>query len=301
MREDDEATYTNPFLRLCLTRLLSDTDKYHVCDYCHHCIMFWASEMVSEYRLWYLVDPYGSYILATNVTFLVYPMTMLTTTYLAVARCACVTRPIQFGNTFTLSRSSAILTVFAFVTLASYIPVLANMDIGQTFDPRVNSSRIVLWSSPDRQLIKDIIWAARDTFLSIVSQIVVTLCVFVMSYQLKKSWNFRKSCSSENYINESLSKKGEANRLNTKLPVKELKLLKQVTALCSAYVVCNFPKVLVNVAGISEPDFNFTKRFQNVQQTTIIMMNIFQMLNCALNLLINLKFNSKFRQYCKLC
>ncbi|CAL1543187.1 unnamed protein product, partial [Lymnaea stagnalis] len=252
--------------------------------------VLWAVEMISNYAVRFGVDPYGAYILTSNVGFLIYPMTMLTTTFLAVARCMCVARPLRFGDLFSTRRCATALAAFVVLTVASYVPVLSNLGVGEAFDPRVNLTRLLVWSSGDRQFVRDVVLGTRDTFLSITSQIIVTACVFVLSFYLRRAQSFRRSSSL------AIQRDGTPSSSEA-FDGRELRVVQQVTVISSVYVLCNFPKVLVNISGILEPDLKFTKRFQKVYQLIIIIMNLFQVLNCGINITIYYRYNTKFRRF----
>lgn len=296
---------------------------------------FYAIEMATQYVVWFWVDPYTMYIFFANFCIVLYVMTVLTTTFLAVARCMCVVRPLHFRNSFTRSRCILILAGFAVFTFLSYLPILANMAIVTQFDRRTNISRPMLWTSRSRELVKDIVWGARDTFLPVSTQVIVIVCVFVMASSLRESSKFRQSStclsvrertntsrnkdqinqtSKENQdilptINESSATINALPRTNdtftksrdaNKLTRKDVQVVKQVALISFVYIVCNMPKIMVNIAGIIEPDLTINKRLHNMYLVSVSLTEIFQLLNSSINVCIYYTYNTKFRSCCLL-
>ncbi|BFZ17958.1 hypothetical protein BsWGS_20997 [Bradybaena similaris] len=298
--------------------------------------IFYAIEMATQYAVWFWVDPYTMYIFFANFCIVLYIMTVLTTTFLAVARCMCVVRPLHFRNSFTRSRCILILAGFAVFTILSYLPILANMAIVRQFDRRTNTSRPMLWTSTSRELVKDIVWGARDTFLPASTQVIVIVCVFVMASSLRESSKFRQSStclsvidrtdtsrnkdtvinqtSKENQdtlpttyassatmnalprTNDTSTKSKDANKLTR----KDVQVVKQVALISFVYIVCNMPKIMVNIAGIIEPDLTINKRLHNMYLVSVSLTEIFQLFNSSINVYIYYTYNTKFRSCCLL-
>ncbi|XP_059163989.1 uncharacterized protein LOC131946949 [Physella acuta] len=258
---------------------------------------FWALEMDTHYHTWFTVDPFGAYILSANVSFLLYVMTMLTTMFLAIARSMCVAKPLHFKNSFTMKRTLCILLSFAVFTVLSYLPVLVNMGMSSEFDARVNSSRDLLWITPEREKIKVIVWTIRDSLLSVVSQFVLISCVAIMSYNLRKSLEFRRKAMLPD-TNTQPNKNRKTKRFSGQFKGKDLQIIQQVTFVSILYIFCNFPKILVNISQFSVPELTIGKRYQNISYNIVNTMTFSQLVNCSLNFLVYYKFNSKFRSCC---
>lgn len=63
-------------------------------------------------KVLFVVDPYALTVFMFNVMIIINIANMLVTTFLAVARCMCVARPLQFKNTFTTGRSIVLILLF---------------------------------------------------------------------------------------------------------------------------------------------------------------------------------------------
>ncbi|XP_035826000.1 uncharacterized protein LOC118477795 [Aplysia californica] len=135
-------------------------------------------------------------IFAVDLGFMTYLVTVLTTMYIAVTRCLCVVRPLHFKNTFSRSRSIAILVSFNFLAISSYIPLFANQGVQKQFSKKLNRTRFDIWLSPEREKIKDGLFLVTQTIIPFVTEFVIIVCVMVMINSLRKASRFRKSASS---------------------------------------------------------------------------------------------------------
>ncbi|BFZ17956.1 hypothetical protein BsWGS_20995 [Bradybaena similaris] len=253
--------------------------------------IFYTAEMALNYTFWFPVEPYAIYIFFVNFGIVMYVMTVLTTTFLAVARCMCVARPLHFKNAFTRRRCIIILSCFAVFTIVSYLPIYANMGLLYQYDSRINATRPSLWISPNREIIKDVIWAVRDTFLPIITQFIVIVCVIVMANSLRESNKFRQSSRVDRTLSEKDKDAG-------KLGKKDMQVVKQVAIISCVYIVCNMPKIVFNIAGIIESDLTVDKYLQNMYLVTLSIAEFFQIFNSSINVFIYYKYNSKFKSCC---
>ncbi|XP_059153489.1 uncharacterized protein LOC131939291 [Physella acuta] len=155
-------------------------------------LAFFVVERKSKFKVWFPVDPFGVYVYFSNLGILVYLVTVLTTTYLAVVRCMCVAMPLHFKNTFTKTRSRWTLFTFCVLAVASYLPMLVNMEMVPVYDVRTNSTRSVLWVSDSRDDVKEMIWITRDVTVTFVTEVIVIVCLVVMARSLRAASRFRQ-------------------------------------------------------------------------------------------------------------
>lgn len=142
-----------------------------------------SSLYIIEYRYsaWFHINPLGLTIYLFNMMIIVNIANMLVTTFLAVARCMCVAKPLQFKNSFTITRAVILLIGFVVFSIISYTPVLANMRMTSRFDPKVNATRISLWISSNREFVKVIVWSVVNMLLPLATQVIVIVCIVVMA------------------------------------------------------------------------------------------------------------------------
>ncbi|CAL1537006.1 unnamed protein product [Lymnaea stagnalis] len=273
---------------------------------------FMAAEKLHNYSLWFPVDPYGVYIFFGNVGSIPYTVSILTTTLLAVVRCLSVARPLQFQNSFRRTRATAVVFVFAMFSLFSYLPVLVFMGMIRQFDARVNATRPMLWISPMRERVKDIVWVIRDAILPIATQLIVITCVIVMADCLRSASVFRMSQMSVKSVSEKLRfgdlnvdlGQNEAPRSAAnpnKLIGKELQAVQQVLLISIIFIVCNMPKIVINFTGLFEQEFALGRLHENLYLTMIGVLYIFQTVYSSVNIFIYYHYSSKYRRHCKVC
>ncbi|KAH9488327.1 hypothetical protein Btru_063800 [Bulinus truncatus] len=264
--------------------------------------VMWALEMGSGYKIWFALDPFGLYTIIANISFMLYVMIMLTTVYLAIARCLCVAKPMHFKNSFTKTKSVWILCVFAVFTVGTYLPVLAQMGMEVKLDTRINCTRSLLWITTERELIKVIVWATRDTAISIASQVIIIVCVAVMATTMRKSSEFRKKHTTLTIytITSDIRAAPNSERKDSRSGRKDSTLVKQTILICVVYIVCNFPKVCLNMAVALEPELTIGKRYQNLSQAGVDIMTSAQMLHSCFNFTIYYRFNARTFQQVQL-
>ncbi|CAL1537005.1 unnamed protein product, partial [Lymnaea stagnalis] len=279
-------------------------------------------ERKGAYKVWFPVEPFGVYVFFSNVGILLYLLTMMTTTFLAVVRCMCVAMPLKFMNVFTKKSSILILSVFFVIAVASYFPILVFMRMVTEFDERVNATRSVLWISPRRDKVKEAVWISRDVAVTFVTQVIVTVCVIVMVKSLRTAAKFRQNFAniltpSKPTFQKNLqifsvldingngpgqkeheTPSAEKNNIaySNKLSLKDMSVVKQVVLISVVYIVCNTPKILVDVTAMFVSDFTLGKSYQNLYLVVISLMELSQALNSSSSIIIYYRYNSRFRK-----
>ncbi|XP_059175062.1 uncharacterized protein LOC131955104 [Physella acuta] len=259
-------------------------------------VMF-AVEKVSKYGFWFPVEPYGMYVFAGHVSRIPYTASILTTTLLAVLRCASVSMPIRFKYSFNANFFKACVLTSAIFAFASCLPVLVLMGMVMEYDSNVNSSRPVLWISPHREEVANIVWSLRDAFIPLATQAVVVVCVVVMSRYLRASATFRHINAGHPNIKTTTTANSQPGdqHTSTKLGGKELQVLKQVVLICVVYIACNTPTIFFNFTGLFVSGFTVQTSFNNVFLLTMGVKHVYQSFHASVNFFIYYHYNSKFR------
>ncbi|CAL1537007.1 unnamed protein product, partial [Lymnaea stagnalis] len=296
-----------------------------------------VAEKKTDYKVFFSIEPFGVYIFATNLGIMFYLITVLITTFLAIVRCLCVAMPLKFKKSFTRRTSVATLVAFSLIAVASYLPILVYMKMAVEFDPRVNCTRYVLWISPKRDEVKQAVWVSRDVFVTFVTQIVVIVCVVILTRSLKAASRFRngslqnqrpnsttqnqrpnsteqnnqRHISTERKQRPNSTTQNPRNNLTStrhaeasgqvggqpgKLSSKDTSVIQQVVLISVVYIVCNTPKILIDVTAMFVPEFTLGKSYQNLYLAVICIMEIFQAFNSSISISIYYKYNTKFRK-----
>ncbi|XP_013087165.2 uncharacterized protein LOC106071570 [Biomphalaria glabrata] len=288
-------------------------------------------EKKNQLTVFYSVDPFGIYIFLTNLGIMIYLMTVLVTTFLAIARCLCVAIPLKFKNWFSKKTSVVFFVAFCIVSIVTYIPVLIYMKMIKAYDTRVNATRYVLWISPKREEIKQAVWISRDVFVTFFTQLVVIACVVILTRSLRTASKFRQTSAayslrqrldrqvtifttetqaslkgsgqSQKHLNarsDSFTSVSASNHKVERLSSKDISVVQQVVLISTVYIVCNMPKICIDVTGMFVPEFTLGKSYQNLYLAFICVMEIFQLFNSSIGIFIYYNYNTKFRKNCML-
>ncbi|KAI8791447.1 fMet-Leu-Phe receptor [Biomphalaria glabrata] len=265
-------------------------------------------ETFSKYSFWFKIEPYGVYIYSGHVSRMPYILSNLTTTYLAVARCLCVAKPISFKNMFGVKLTVYLLITFGVFSVISYLPVLVYMDMSPQYNALINATRVSLWVSPKRQLVINVVWVYRDAVLPFLTQIIISISVFIMIWSLKAAFQFRQAhseCTANHSTVASLTNlsyrrengcQETRDRKSSKLSGKEYQVLQQVVTISVIYIVCNIPTVACNCTSVIEPRFSIIRLYKNLYLIVNGTKHLFQSINSSVHIMIYLKYNSKFRK-----
>jgi hypothetical protein len=253
----------------------------------------------------FCIDPFAIFVFSATVMIIISITNVLTTTFLAVVRCLCVAKPLQFKNTMTKSKATIWMTGIGIFSFAIYIPILANMGMIGKFDKFRNSTRLTLWMSSKREIAKNNVWMVTEMFLPIVTQLVIMICIVIMVRCLRTAYKFRQSSGSACVLEDIGNKKqncdqkkpgaSDSSISNDKLSGKDLRVVQQVVLISVVYLVCNVPKILISFCTAIEPEFTVGRRYSNVYMSANCLRKHFEIVNATVNFLIYYKYNSKFR------
>ncbi|CAL1537008.1 unnamed protein product, partial [Lymnaea stagnalis] len=294
-----------------------------VCDFCYLNVIavnsaslwFYATEKKHKYKMWYSVDPYGIYIFSANMGIMLYLLTVLNTTFLAVVRCLCVAMPIRFKHILNRRRTAVIIFLFCAVTVLSYLPILIHMRMVSACDAKINRTRSVLWTSSKRDEVKQAVWLSRDVVVTVATQVVILVCVAIMIRCLRASSRFRRNRLSGRQQASTLETSSTPPQSSTdaiggnsddtlprnqsadsgKLAAKDVNVVRQVVLISVVYIVCNTPKLCVDITTMIVPEFTLGRSLQNLYLSIICAMELFQAFNSSINMLIYYNYNSKFK------
>ncbi|CAL1541519.1 unnamed protein product [Lymnaea stagnalis] len=249
-------------------------------------------EELSDFKVWFPVEPETVYMISTNVGSGFYAISMLVTTFITVVRCLAVVDPLKYRNLISLKSSAVVIASFSIVSILFAILLLVYMGVSPQFDSNTNATRLVLWISPKRALTKDVIFGIRDMFLPLASQTIVGACVVIMASCLQKAAHFRQHLSSDpkgKIINKECTP--------AKLVGKELQVARQMLLIATVYSLCNMPKVVFNLTQLIVPDFYRGGRYSALYLTFNIIRELIQSVNASVTFFIYWKYNSKFRSH----
>ncbi|BFZ09363.1 hypothetical protein BsWGS_12402 [Bradybaena similaris] len=247
----------------------------------------------------FAVDPYGLSIILANTLIFIIVTNVQATTFIAVARCMCVVKPLHFKNTFTISRTICFMTGFAIFAVAIYTPILANMGMVTLLDNKINMSRPTLWLPRHREVIKNIIFVITDMLLPVSTEVIVVVCILLMANSLQASSRFRQISNTQRSDKDNSSKAltfKDNSPATDRLSGKEYRVIIQVALISVVYIICNTPKILLSIAGLIEPEFRIGKAYNNFYLTLNCFRKHLEIINATNNTFIYFKYNNKFRK-----
>lgn len=265
-------------------------------------VIFYIAEM--RYAIHFPIEPYGVFIFFGSCMIFINVANVLTTTFLAVARCMCVFRPLQFKHIFTKHRAVVTMAIFGIFSITIYLPVLINMGMVPKFDKRFNTSRPSLWISPKREFIKEIIWMIIDMIFPISTQLIILICVVIMINSLQAASKFRQTSASvsgklfskdEKSLHDNMYNSNDSSNTAEKLTRKDILVIQQVVLISVVYIICNTPKLLISIATVTVPEFTIGKTYAKLYMSSNGLRKQFEVFNAAINLVIYYKHNTKFR------
>ncbi|BFZ17955.1 hypothetical protein BsWGS_20994 [Bradybaena similaris] len=276
-----------------------------------------AFEVIRQYLVWFPVDPTALHFYFANVGHILYTYIITITTFLAIARCMCVLKPLSFKYVFTTQMSLLILGGSLVFCVVSLCPIFAFMGITTSFDERINATRGMLLIVPGRELVNHITLIIRDIGLAVPSQVIVVICVVIKIRCLKAASKFRLrshlgSMSNMSLVQDlqtstvSLSREGfvlhkepipaVSKTRSHKLSSKDLNAVRQVFLISVVFITCNTPKITMTIAGLQIKELSLGGTLENIFMPLSWLTDLFQIINASAGILIYYKYNSKFRK-----
>ncbi|CAL1531189.1 unnamed protein product [Lymnaea stagnalis] len=250
---------------------LTTTDLLYLITMAIHSValQLFVIEKKTSHGTWFWIEPFGIYIFFANIGNLIYFVTIMITTLLAVVRCLCVATPFRFKHMFNRKTSFMTCIVFCVLATSSYLPVLVYMSLAQAFDPKVNATRVLLWISPKREFVKQVVWISRDVSATFATEAIVIACIIIMARSIRATIQFRQASTlnglnnfedtnakryssngSGNVNNDQKSNfkssgRGSSQRSNSvKLSHKEMSIVQQIILISLVYILSNMPKII---------------------------------------------------------
>ncbi|CAL1546418.1 unnamed protein product, partial [Lymnaea stagnalis] len=255
-----------------------------------------VTEILSKHKISLYNYPTAFGIYFGSIRTCLFTIPVLITLYLSVAKCVCVVRPLHFKNMFSVRTTVIIMSGICVCAVLSYLPIFCTTGIMWVHDKKTNASRIAMATSPYRDIIKNVVWTARDSVPSIASQVIVIVCIYLMIGSLRKAARFRGLSSSGTVLEPSKNSTHKNNEHEkARLGGAEVQVIKQVVVISVVYIVGNTPKIAIILASSVVPDLNLGHRFQNLYIVLTNTRELIEMIFSAVNIFIYYNYNSKFK------
>ncbi|KAK3756369.1 hypothetical protein RRG08_038858 [Elysia crispata] len=163
-----------------------------------------------------------------------FDISILITTFAGVQKCACVAIPLTFRKFFTFRKSVWTIILIYVCTLLYYLPHMTNTYLGIRLDPQFNRTRLMLRSINFELagVLFEVSKAVNRIFIPFVAEIILIVCVAIMTYKLRQSATIRHSMTSTAIqVDKSVREEKEENidiAPGSKLNIRELKVIQSV-------------------------------------------------------------------------
>ncbi|XP_005100364.1 uncharacterized protein LOC101859334 [Aplysia californica] len=239
------------------------------------------------------LDPFLILAYFANIRQIFYSVAILTTTFIAVARCMCVYMPLKFKGMFTIKRTVATLSGFTIFAFLNHFPTVLTL---QVVSKGQNVTRIGVKFSKAYRLATDIELLTSDGILSSATEVIGVICFTVLVRCLQNSSKQRRVMRAPFSPGDHVIPNGDSTATKAiSLSGKELQVVRQVALLCAIYIFCNIPNVGVAVSRLIIPGFHLGGGLNFLYSMVVSLRVLFDCLNSSVNFFVYYKYNSKFR------
>ena len=237
--------------------------------------------------------------------YIFYDYSSFISVFLALVRCACVSRPLRFKSMFTISRTVAILGVLFLVAVTLRAPVLTVFRLSWEVNSLTNSTfRSIQFVDNFNEIYKanDII---NRNIVSWVAYIIAITCVIVLVSKLQAASRFRHSLhnaargSSENDESTVQNEKTEVSKMqksSNKMSSKDMKVAQSVTLICVIFILSQMPFQIISLTRLIDPEFSVLKRKEPAYGFATHISSTFGYLNASVNIFVHFNFNARYRE-----
>ncbi|GFO11237.1 chemosensory receptor c [Plakobranchus ocellatus] len=238
---------------------------------------------------------YALYILLLAVATVPSMTSLLSTTVLAVVRCCSVVLPLRVKTLFTARRQRIFILSATAILIGATSYALTGTKINIAPNPNTNVSQLQLMFHPEyvqRCRYPDI-YRGLVFYLSFFA---VNICLFFMIIALKRSSRFRNRLQPGKEKNRADSR-GGSNRSsqNSKASRREVQVIKVVILVSAMFIVCNAPAMVASILRQTVPGLNNVGTYRLSYDVLMIFVEAFLLLNCTLNIVVYLNFNTLYR------
>ncbi|GFO46849.1 chemosensory receptor c [Plakobranchus ocellatus] len=220
---------------------------------------------------------------------------LLSTVVLAVVRCCSVVLPFRVKTLFTARRQRFFIFPATAILIGTTTYSLTGTKINIAQNPKTNVSSLQLTFHPEyvqRSWYTDI-YRGVVFYLSFFA---ITICLIFMIIALKRSSRFRNRSQPGKDENTPGSRSGDtASSQNSKASSREAQVIKVVILVSAVFVMCNAPAMIASILRQTVPGLSHVGRYSMSQDALLIFVEVFLLLNCTLNIVVYLKFNTLYR------
>ncbi|GFR85056.1 chemosensory receptor B [Elysia marginata] len=209
-------------------------------------------------------------------------VSMITTVVIAVVRCLCVAMPLRVKFLITTGRQLAVILGFSTVSACVVIYAFARSRVVIVHNPQTNETLAML---------VDLNWYEYTLFSNVTYYIgfaIVIICVIMLSTSLKKSSDFREKSTGGSSNSDSAATNAKDGR-------REARVVKTVVFVSIVFIVCYLPSMTFTLIGTLVSEFSADGLYRNANLFNIMVMEMFVVINVAVNIFIYYFCNARYR------
>ncbi|XP_012943718.1 orexin receptor type 1-like [Aplysia californica] len=251
-----------------------------------------------------------------------YTMSLVTNMFIAVARCCCVSKALQFRHFFTLRRTHQGLVIMFAVSLAVSLPTIVTQEVRWLYLNNGNnvtsSARLLILPKQGHRQALDFHNIFNLSIFHHTCVFITFICLSSLVRTLKKMSKFRHQNSSSltstsrPSIKLAVKSSGTALRCDNTQTVtpgptgkhtgsalnsKELQVVKLVSVLTAIFVSSRLVIIVIATMHQIFPEFGSGKRYHNLYYTCFSLGSIYSYGSAAANSIVYYKFNTKYRLF----
>ncbi|GFR72073.1 chemosensory receptor C [Elysia marginata] len=242
---------------------------------------------------------------------------LISTTVIAVLRCCSVAMPFRVRTVFTARRQRFFILLCTVLSLAFLIYGLHGTSFAVRKHPQTNVTFLAIIFHPDyvernRQ---------ADVYRGVMFYMcftIVNVCLVVLIIALRRSYKFRKesyragtttttsSIRSDQTGSKNQTDPQTPNQTDPQSPTKreysgrfkpgskEAQVFTVVVLVSALFTICNIPAMVASILRQAVPGMNNVGRLRKSFDISLITAECSLMFNAAMNIVIYLKFNSRY-------
>lgn len=243
-------------------------------------------------------DLFSVLFILTTTTSMVYNISTITTTFIALERCLCVSLPLKFKDFVTYNRTIVILISIYVYDVVVCMPHLLTMRLISQYDNQKNSTKTVLWFLPIRAEVNKFIQGFVLLIVESLCLLVILASTVIMTVTLRRSlqrWTYHRGLQHSERNVRLITTGSEKEITKQAHSLKKRRVVKTVVILALVSFVCNSLRFIVLMISCIYPDLQCTQR--NLFYDINGLLFLLQMINSSADIFVYFVFNSSFRRY----
>ncbi|KAL8623081.1 hypothetical protein ACOMHN_067013 [Nucella lapillus] len=203
-------------------------------------------------------------------------------TLIACERCLCISHPLKAKQILPTKITGVILIISVIVILGLHYVISAKYKIGCEYIPAIQASLKVFYASEfykeNNQFVDALNLIVFGLFLPpffVLTTVIVT-CITVVKLKGAAAWR--------------------QTQASVTMESREIALTKMLVAVSILFIVCSIPNLAIRVVPRFAAELQIGRRNQNFVLLWIVVINISNAINSALNFFFYFKMGSRFRK-----